>query len=42
MEDMENLRAEIIKASKDPLFLADMEEIEEDFEHADFDERVNE
>ncbi|PIU28603.1 MAG: hypothetical protein COT09_04430 [Candidatus Hydromicrobium americanum] len=33
----EKIREEIIKASKDPLFLSDIKEIEEDFKHADFD-----
>jgi hypothetical protein len=33
----EKIREEIMKASKDPLFLADIKEIEEDFKYADFD-----
>ena len=33
----EKIRKEIIEASKDPLFLADIKEIEEDFKFADFD-----
>ena len=33
----EKIRKEIIEASKDPLFLADIMEIEEDFKFADFD-----
>nr|MDO8116864.1 hypothetical protein [Candidatus Sigynarchaeota archaeon] len=35
----DKLRQEIIEASHDPLFLADIEEIERDFKHVDF-ERV--
>jgi hypothetical protein len=31
----EKIRKEIIEASKDPLFLADIKEIEEDFKYAD-------
>jgi len=31
------IRKEIIAASKDPLFLADIAEIEEDFEYSDFE-----
>ncbi|MEW6410596.1 MAG: hypothetical protein AB1488_10900 [Nitrospirota bacterium] len=34
----ERIREAIIEASSDPLFLADVEEIESDFEYADFDE----
>jgi Arc/MetJ-type ribon-helix-helix transcriptional regulator len=30
----ERLRAAIVEASKDPLFLADIGEVERDFEHA--------
>ena len=30
------IRKEIIEASKDPLFLADIAEIEEDFKYSDF------
>jgi len=39
LEDLkkEKIRKEILKASKDPLFLADIAEIEEDFKHADFE-----
>jgi len=33
----EKVLKEIIKASKDPLFLADIAEIEKDFKHADFE-----
>lgn len=33
----EQIREAIIEASKDPLFLSDIEEIEKDFEHADFE-----
>jgi len=38
LEDLkkEKIRKEILKASKDPLFLADIAEIEKDFKHADF------
>ena len=32
----ELIRAAIIEASKDPLFLSDIEEVEKDFEYADF------
>ena len=31
------IKKEIIKASKDPLFLADIAEVEEDFEYSDFE-----
>lgn len=31
------IRKEIIEASKDPLFLADITEIEEDFKHSDYE-----
>ena len=31
------IRKEIIEASKDPLFLADIAEIEEDFKHSDYE-----
>ena len=34
----EQIREAIVQASKDPLFLSDIEEIERDFEYADFDE----
>ncbi len=34
----EQIRAAIISASKDPLFLADIREIEKDFECVDFEE----
>ncbi len=34
----ERIKKEIIQASKDPLFLSDIEEIQRDFEYADFDE----
>ena len=39
LEDIkkEKIREEILKASNDPLFLADIKEIEEDFKYADFD-----
>jgi len=33
----EKVRKEILEASKDPLFLADIAEIEEDFKRADFE-----
>lgn len=33
----ERIRDAIIEASKDPLFLSDIEEVERDFEYADFD-----
>jgi len=38
LEDLkkEKIRKEILKASKNPLFLADIAEIEKDFKHADF------
>ena len=32
---------DIIDASNDPLFLSDIREIEKDFEHADFEEAIN-
>lgn len=34
----DNIRQAIILASKDPLFLSDIKEVEKDFEYADFDE----
>jgi len=34
--EKEKIREEILKASKDPLFLADIKEIEEDFKYTDF------
>ncbi|MDP3260635.1 MAG: hypothetical protein Q8M34_08630 [Thermodesulfovibrionales bacterium] len=34
----DNIRQAIIRASKDPLFLSDIKEVEKDFEYADFDE----
>ncbi len=34
----ERIRKAIIEASKDPLFLSDIKEIEEDFKYADFEE----
>lgn len=39
LEDLkkEKIRKEIIKACKDPLFLADIAEIEGDFRYADFE-----
>lgn len=37
----DQLRIAIINASKDPLFLSDIREIKKDFEHADFDEAIN-
>jgi Arc/MetJ-type ribon-helix-helix transcriptional regulator len=39
LEDIkkEKIREEILKAGNDPLFLADIKEIEEDFKYADFD-----
>jgi Arc/MetJ-type ribon-helix-helix transcriptional regulator len=36
--EKENIKAAIIEASKDPLFLSDLEEIEKDFEYVDFEE----
>ena len=33
----EEIREAIIEASNDPLFLSDIEEVERDFEYADFD-----
>ncbi len=35
----EEIRAALLEASQDPLFLADLKEIEEDFTHADFEKR---
>lgn len=32
------IREAIIEASKDPMFLSDLKEIEEDFKYADFEE----
>lgn len=34
----EKIHQEIIEASQDPMFLADIEEIERDFKHADYEE----
>lgn len=34
----EKIRQEIIKASKDPLFLSDIKEIEKDFKYTDFEQ----
>jgi hypothetical protein len=34
----ERVKEAIVQASKDPLFLSDIEEVERDFEYADFDE----
>lgn len=34
----ERIKEAIVQASKDPLFLSDIKEIERDFEYADFDE----
>ena len=34
----EQIKEAIVQASTDPLFLTDIEEIERDFEYADFDE----
>lgn len=34
----DNIRQAIIRASKDPLFLSDIKEVEKDFGYADFDE----
>lgn len=34
----EQIKEAITRASRDPLFLSDIEEIERDFEYADFDE----
>lgn len=36
----EQIRKALVEASSDPLFLSDIEEIERDFEFADFDEGV--
>lgn len=36
--DKEKIKAAFIEASKDPLFLSDLKEIERDFEYADFEE----
>ena len=33
----ERIKKAIIEASKDPLFLSDIEEVERDFEYADFE-----
>jgi len=35
----DQIRKEITQAGRDPMFLADIEEIERDFQHADFEER---
>ncbi|MBM3707820.1 MAG: hypothetical protein FJW69_05695 [Actinobacteria bacterium] len=35
----EKIRQEIIKASKDPLFLSDIKEIEKDFKYTDFEQQ---
>jgi Arc/MetJ-type ribon-helix-helix transcriptional regulator len=35
----EQIRKEIMQASNDPMFLADIAEIEKDFKDADFEER---
>lgn len=35
----ERIEAAIVQASKGPLFLSDIKEIERDFEYADFDEK---
>ena len=34
----EELKKALLEASNDPLFLADINEVERDFEHADFEE----
>ncbi len=34
----ERIKKAIIEASKDPMFLSDIKEIEEDFKYADFEE----
>ena len=34
-------KKEILEASKDPLFLSDIKEIEEDFKYADFEQEKN-
>ena len=36
----ESIRQAFVEASKDPLFLSDIAEVERDFEFADFDEGV--
>lgn len=35
--EKENIKAAIIKAGQDPLFLSDIKEIEKDFEYTDFE-----
>ena len=35
----DQIRKEIVQAGRDPMFLADIEEIEKDFQHVDFEER---
>jgi Arc/MetJ-type ribon-helix-helix transcriptional regulator len=35
----DQIRKEIVQAGRDPMFLADIEEIEKDFQHSDFEER---
>jgi Arc/MetJ-type ribon-helix-helix transcriptional regulator len=37
----EKIKKEILEASKDPLFLSDIREIEEDFKYADFEQEKN-
>jgi Arc/MetJ-type ribon-helix-helix transcriptional regulator len=34
----EEIRKALLEASKDPLFLADIKEVEKDFAHSDFEE----
>ncbi|MCX5885923.1 MAG: hypothetical protein NT096_08450 [Proteobacteria bacterium] len=35
----DQIRKEIVQAGRDPMFLADIAEIEKDFQHVDFEER---
>jgi Arc/MetJ-type ribon-helix-helix transcriptional regulator len=35
----DQIRKEIVQAGRDPMFLADIEEVEKDFQHVDFEER---
>ena len=37
----EKIKKEILEASKDPLFLSDIKEIEEDFKYADFEQDIH-
>lgn len=40
--EKEKVKIAIVEASKDPLFLSDLKEIEKDFNYADFEETKNE